>query len=148
MEDRVDVNVEIENQGKNALWFYSEFSWGSAGYVDFEVYRFNGDRVPNLIAVDDWTIEASREPSTDKLVRLEPGQVITTRRKFCVNELVDGPGRYRIVVRYHSRAPWLTFEGVPVWGRDMGFIVGSTWFEVRNEQGTKCASSRESRFAT
>ena len=130
IEEQVEIKVRIENRGKGPFYFYSEFSWGAAGYLDFEVFRQNGEPVPSRIAIDDWTIEAFREPELEKLIELEPGQSIETGEKLYVDELVEKPGKYRMMVRYVSRAPWPTFKGLPVWNRDSGPILGSTWFEV------------------
>ncbi len=121
MSDNVKLTVLIRNDSNVPLWIYKRLEWGTRASLSLWVQdAVSNEPVPQTIIFDAMTLPPSRE----SFAPLPQHHSFTREQEFTMKQLnIAKPGRYRIVVNYHSPIPQEFGDGLHIWSKEMGEIA-------------------------
>jgi hypothetical protein len=120
--ETIKLEASVINVGEEPICLYGLLSWGLSSSFTLHVTDAIGKEVPARYPDDSLT---PPPPPDDRsfFVNLNPHHFLGNTRESSLYELnATKPGKYRIVVEYHSPIPQNFGQGLPFWGRENGSI--------------------------
>lgn len=120
--ETIRLEILLKNLSEEPISLYGSLSWGHSASLTLRVTDAAGKEIPAKYLDDSLT---PPPPPNDQsfFVNLNPHHFFGTVRESSLDELnINKPGKYKIVVEYHSPIPQSFGKGLSLWGREKGSI--------------------------
>lgn len=120
--ETIRLEALLTNVGEEPIYLYGLLGWGHSASLTLHVTDALGKEVIAKYLDDSLT---PPPPAKDQsfFVNLNPHHFFGTTRESSLDELnINKPGKYIIMVEYHSPIPQSFGQGLPLWGREKGSI--------------------------
>jgi hypothetical protein len=114
--DTLFLETAIENAGKEKVGLYGDLSWGMSSSLSLWIRDSKGKDVEPSFLDDELTPPPT---SRDQFFYLQPGHFFGVRRNDSIPSLnIAKPGKYTLMVHYHSPIPKDFSFGMDIWSRE------------------------------
>jgi hypothetical protein len=125
-EEKINLQTSVTNLSSNTLYIYSILTWGRSASLSLIVADSNGKPIQGKF-LNDSIPPPPRPNDNHSFVRLYPNHFLGTKYSASLSELnIDKPGKYLLLVEYHSPILANSVELTPFWGKENGVVQSNT----------------------
>ncbi len=123
LDDSIQLQVLLMNAGGTPIFLYGYLSWGHMSSLTLDVRDEKG-RAPEVLILEDALTPPPKDPS--QFIKLEPGHLFGVIRCDDFEHInIREPGKYQIVVTYHSPIPKTFGFHEELWSMERGEVSSS-----------------------